>query len=97
VVRGAVAAVLVVLAPLVGAEDEPTKEEVSKKALDVSRSLRGAEEALVRGLRSSGTSGGRATAADAAAVSIAKLLEATRDDSRRAAAAMQWLVDNAPQ
>jgi hypothetical protein len=78
-------------------EKEATVAEVRSKALEVGRSMRAAEEALARSLdaRRASTSGGESTK-DAGA-SLAKFLDAMRDDGRRASAAMQWIMDNAPQ
>src|SRR5687768_13459136 len=76
--------------------DEPSGEDVKARALEVDFHMRGAEKALARSLQTGiSRSDARSEAADAT-VSLAKLLAAARDDGRRAAAAMQWLIDNAP-
>ena len=94
---GLVVAVLGAAASVAGAQDaadEPTREQVIEKVREVHRSVREAERVLARSLSAADRPG---DAARAAGASIAKLLDEIGGDSRRAAAAMQWLVDNAPE
>jgi hypothetical protein len=85
------------IARVQAADQEPTVEEVNATARDVGRHMRSAEEALARSLRATADGPDAPSEAKDAGVSLARLLAATRDDSRQAAAAMQWLVDHAPQ
>ena len=94
-----IAAALLLAAPVVGAEDDAnewTPENVEARARAINEGLRGAERKLAESLVVRVRSGDAANDARAASASIAKLLEAARDDSRRASAAMQWIVDNVP-
>ena len=75
----------------------PTAEDVKAKVLEVDSGLRRAEETLVRALGGGSSRDEAKRVSQDAGRSVAKLLDAVRDDGRKASAAMQWLMDNAPQ
>ena len=94
-----IAAAVLLAVPVAGAEDEAsewTPENVQARTRAIDEGLRGAERKLAESLVVRVRSGDAASDAREAGASIAKLLEAARDDSRRASAAMQWIVDNVP-
>jgi hypothetical protein len=76
-------------------DDDVKADDVKAKVREADRCIRGAEDGLVRALKE--RTRAAPDAAREASASIAKLLEATRGESRRASDAMQWILDNAPQ